>query len=251
MDTGLILIAVFCGIWQFVSTTDFGYTLSDTLGQPVLVGALLGILTGQIEQGLLIGGSLELMYLGIIYPGGTVPACASSAALVAIPIALRTGLDAHAATVLAVPFGILGAMLWNIKYSINSTFTIRAERAVQKGDFKAVTRNASVYPLLLTFVLTALPIFLANILAPTLVEGAINAIPDWAMHGIEVAGGVLPAIGFAMAVYTIGKRDFLPFFVIGFFTVIYLEVPTMGVAVFGVCIAVLYLFLTTRKKKEV
>ena len=104
MDTGLLLVAAFCGIWQFVSTTDFGYTLSDTLGQPVLVGALLGIITGQIEQGLLIGGSLELMYLGIIYPGGTVPACASSAALVAIPIALRTGLDAHAATVLAVPW---------------------------------------------------------------------------------------------------------------------------------------------------
>ena len=71
MDTGLLLVAAFCGIWQFVSTTDFGYTLSDTLGQPVLVGALLGIITGQIEQGLLIGGSLELMYLGIIYPGGT------------------------------------------------------------------------------------------------------------------------------------------------------------------------------------
>ena len=40
MDTGLLLVAAFCGIWQFVSTTDFGYTLSDTLGQPVLVGAL-------------------------------------------------------------------------------------------------------------------------------------------------------------------------------------------------------------------
>ena len=91
----------------------------------------------KIEQGLLIGGSLELMYLGIIYPGGTVPACASSAALVAIPIALRTGLDAHAATVLAVPFGILGSVLWNIKYSINSTFTIRAEKSVEKKDFYA------------------------------------------------------------------------------------------------------------------
>ena len=102
MDTGLLLVAAFCGIWQFVSTTDFGYTLSDTLGQPVLVGALLGIITGQIEQGLLIGGSLELMYLGIIYPGGTVPACASSAALVAIPIALRTGLDAVSYTHLDV-----------------------------------------------------------------------------------------------------------------------------------------------------
>lgn len=31
MDTGLLLVAAFCGIWQFVSTTDFGYTLSDNL----------------------------------------------------------------------------------------------------------------------------------------------------------------------------------------------------------------------------
>lgn len=250
MDTGLFLIAIFCGIWQFVSTTDFGYTLSDTLGQPVLVGAILGILTGQIEEGLLIGGSLELMYLGIIYPGGTVPACASSAALVAIPIALRTGLDAHAATVLAVPFGLLGAMLWNVKYSINSTFTIRAERGVMNNDYKAVYRNSTVYPLILTFLLTAIPIFLANVLAPSLVEGAIAAIPEWAMHGIEVAGGLLPAIGFAMAVYTIGKREFLPFFVIGFFLVIYFDISTIGVAIFGVCIALLYLFLKEKKESE-
>lgn len=251
MDTSLIFIAVFCGLWQFVSTTDFGYTLSDTLGQPVLVGALLGILTGQIEQGLMIGGSLELLYLGIIYPGGTVPACASSAALIAIPIALRTGLDAQAATVLAVPFGILGSVLWNIKYSINSTFTLHAEKCIEKNDFKGVTRNATIYPLILTFALTAVPIFLANILAPSLVEGLIAAIPDWAMHGIGVAGGVLPAIGFALAVYTIGKRDFLPFFVIGFFIVIYFEISTMGVAIFGVCIALLYMFLKNKNESEV
>ena len=232
MDTSLLLIAAFCGIWQFVSTTDFGYTLSDTLGQPVLVGALLGLLTGQVEQGLMIGGSLELMYLGIIYPGGTVPACASSAALVAIPIALRTGLDAHAATVLAVPFGILGSILWNVKYSINSTFTIRAQKSVENGNYAAVTRNASVYPLILTFFLTAIPIFLANILAPTLVEGVINSIPTWAMHGIE-------------------KMEFLPFFVIGYFLVIYFEVATMGVAIFGTCIALLYLFLKNKKEREV
>ena len=232
MDTSLLLIAAFCGIWQFVSTTDFGYTLSDTLGQPVLVGALLGLLTGQVEQGLMIGGSLELMYLGIIYPGGTVPACASSAALVAIPIALRTGLDAHAATVLAVPFGILGSILWNVKYSINSTFTIRAQKSVENGNYAAVTRNASVYPLILTFFLTAIPIFLANILAPTLVEGVINSIPTWAMHGIE-------------------EMEFLPFFVIGYFLVIYFEVATMGVAIFGTCIALLYLFLKNKKEREV
>ena len=54
-----------------------------------------------------------------------------------------------------------------------------------------------------------------------------------------------------MAVYTIGEMEFLPFFVIGYFLVIYFEVATMGVAIFGTCIALLYLFLKNKKEREV
>ena len=50
-----IAIALFCGLWQVISTTDFGYTLSDTLGQPVVVGGVVGLLMGDVQTGLVLG----------------------------------------------------------------------------------------------------------------------------------------------------------------------------------------------------
>ena len=70
------------------------------------------------------------------------------------------------------------------------------------------------------------------------------------MHGIEVAGGILPAIGFAIAVYTIGKKELVPFFVIGYFMVVYFEMNVMGVAVFATSIALLIYWMTNKKTQE-
>lgn len=244
----MFLIALFCAIWQFFASNDIGYTISDTLGQPVLVGGILGILMGDIQKGLLIGGSLQLLYLGVIYPGGTVPACASTAALVAIPVALRTGLDPKAAVVLAVPFGILGALLWNLKYSFNSFIVAKADKAIADNNFSKIPLYGKYYPLVLAFIIFSIPIFFCNILAPSLVAQFIENIPQWAMHGIEVSGGLLPAIGFAIAIYTLGNKLTMPFFIIGYFLVIYLKLPIMAVAIFGTAIAFVYLYMTNNQK---
>lgn len=243
MEPSTILLALFCGFWQVISTTDFGYTFSDTAGQPVVVGGIVGLLMGDLPGGLALGGALELLYLGIIYPGGTVPACASSAALVSIPIALQTGLDAGAATVLAVPFGLLGSALWTVKGAVNNIWSVRVESCLDKKDFKGVRLNTTVLPLLTSTVIFFVPVFLCNILAADVVTVAIENIPEWAMHGIEVAGSLLPAIGFAIAISLIGKREIMPFFFIGYFIVQYTGIGAIAVAIFGACIAVLFYFL--------
>ncbi len=36
------------------------------------------------------------------------------------------------------------------------------------------------------------------------------------MNGLTVMGGILPALGFATTIFTIGKNKFLPMFIIGF-----------------------------------
>ena len=243
MEASTLLIALFCGFWQVISTTDFGYTFSDTVGQPVIVGGVVGLLMGDVVTGLYIGGSLELLYLGIIYPGGTVPACASSAALVSIPIALATGLDAGAATVLAVPFGLLGSMLWTIKGAVNNVWTVRVNKCLENNDFKGVVRNTTILPLCASAVIFFVPVFLANILAPAAVAAFIESVPEWTMHGIETAGTILPAIGFAIAVSLIGRKEIIPFFFIGYFIVQYTGFSAIAVAIFGACIAILYYFL--------
>jgi D-glucosaminate-specific PTS system IIC component len=59
------------------------------------------------------------------------------------------------------------------------------------------------------------------------------------MHSFELMGGILPALGFAITLSVIGKKSLIPFFITGFFAVMYLKLDTMAVAIFATCIALL------------
>ncbi|MCJ0574853.1 PTS sugar transporter subunit IIC, partial [Enterococcus cecorum] len=69
-----------------------------------------------------------------------------------------------------------------------------------------------------------------------------HIIPKWIMNGLTVMGGVLPALGFATTIFIIGKKQYIPLFIIGFFAVKYFELPIMGAAIFGTCIALMMTF---------
>ena len=40
----------------------------------------------------------------------------------------------------------------------------------------------------------------------------LEVIPAWLMHGFEVMGGILPALGFALTIMVIGKKNLIPYF---------------------------------------
>ena len=77
----------------------------------------------------------------------------------------------------------------------------------------------------------------------------MGVLPQWIITGFSVAGGLLPALGFAIIIITIGRKDLLAYFFIGFFAVAYLGINTMAAAVFGGCIAVL-VTINARKNKK-
>lgn len=49
----------------------------------------------------------------------------------------------------------------------------------------------------------------------------------------------LPALGFAVTIMVIGKKNLIPYFIIGFALVAYSGMNTIGVAVLAICIALL------------
>ncbi|HAU6641858.1 TPA: PTS sugar transporter subunit IIC, partial [Salmonella enterica] len=46
-------------------------------------------------------------------------------------------------------------------------------------------------------------------------------------------------LGFAITIMVIGKKSLLPWFIGGFFAVLYLKVDIMAMAIFGTCVAFL------------
>lgn len=58
------------------------------------------------------------------------------------------------------------------------------------------------------------------------------------MNGLSAAGGLLPAVGFAMLMKLLWDNKLAVFYILGFVLTAYLDLPAVAVAVIGVVICV-------------
>ena len=211
---------------------------------------IIGIVMGKLPEAMMMGAALQSIYLGIIMPGGNIPTDETLATFVAIPIALQNNLTPEIAVTLAVPVGLLGVALDYIKKTGNAAWIHLADKAAEKGYTKALTRNSYLYPVLMLVGVYMLPVGLAIYFGPNAVETVMNAIPQWVITGLSIAGGILPALGFALTINTIGKINIIPYFIVGFFLRQFApDVNTIAMAIFGLFFA--YLHVMFSKDDEV
>lgn len=59
------------------------------------------------------------------------------------------------------------------------------------------------------------------------------------LSGFDVAAGVLSCVGLALLIKMMANKSLLPYLFIGFIAVMYLKMDVIGVAVAGLCFAVL------------
>ena len=171
------------------------------------------------------------------------------ASAVAIPLALAGGLSAEMAVSLAVPFGLLGVFLDQIRRTSNIYWLHKADKYASEGNEKGIFMCGTWYPLAVTFLIRFVPVFALLFLGSDAVYTILEILPGWLTTGLSVAGGLLPAIGFAIILKSIGNAKLLPFFFIGFFAIQYLGISTMAAAIFGACIA-LIVFFNNQNEKE-
>ncbi|CJH71224.1 PTS system transporter subunit IIC [Streptococcus pneumoniae] len=56
---------------------------------------------------------------------------------------------------------------------------------------------------------------------------------------MTVAGKMLPAIGFAMILSVMAKKELIPFVLLGYVCAAYLNIPTIGIAIVGTIFALI------------
>ena len=236
---GNLGLAVFTALLYAVNIPGYGLGVYKC---PAACGLIYGLIFGDVQKGLIIGGSIQLLYLGVVATGNNMPSDSTMAAIIAIPLALSQNLDPAMAVSIAVPFGILGTLFNNIKRSINIGFLHYADKKAEELNVKEINRCAILYPWLAMSVIQFVPVFIISYLGPAASEFLINNLPTWVTGGLSVAGGVLPAIGFALMIVQIGRKEILPYYFIAYFLVRYLSLNTMALSIFGVCIALILFF---------
>lgn len=241
-----ILQAAIIAFVYWLSQSKIWYG-SSILRMPIVIAPIMGLIFGNMPDALIIGATLQMIYIGSIAPGGNPPADEGLAATIAIPVALITGMAPEIAVTLALPLGILGVVVENIRKTANTAFIHKADEYALEGNVKGIKRVATLYPALLAFPMRFLPVFIAGIYGPEAIQSFINVMPEWIVHGLTVAGGLLPALGIAITINVIGRKSYLPLFVIGFFAITLFDLNILAIAILSLS-AIAFVFLNSKEE---
>lgn len=240
-------------IWQMLLIVLYGFFINyDKNGtmigtsQPVTAGLIVGLILGDVQTGLYIGGTLQLMTLGISSFGGASVPDYQTAALVGSYIAITTGQDAAIGITLAIPVAMLMVQLDVLKWSTNIFFQNKAVKYAEEGNYKKIElmQYCGVFNTMLT---SGVPVLLTVIFGPKLVGGIIKYIPEWLSGGLSIAGGLLPAVGIGLLLRYLPVGSYFGYLLIGFVAAVYLKMPILGVALLGAAAA---LIIYKRKSEE-
>ena len=239
-----IILGLLCGLWKScIFYTIGGFNINTVIFNAVFVGLVLG----DMSSAMVIGASVQLIYLGIVAAGGNQPSDPCLAAFIAIPIAIASGLDTNAAVALAVPVGLLGAQLTNLIYLINGFFVERADEAAEKGNDKGIRIWGIFVPFVVRILLVAAMVTVAIYFGSSVLAGVMSSIPQWLTNGLNAMGACLPAVGFAIITNLISKPKYVIFFFAGFFLVQYTGISTIPLLFVGAFLT--YLYVTFARTK--
>lgn len=208
---------------------------------PLMTGLIVGVVMGDVAGAMVITAAIQLIYMGVFSPGGTMPSEPAVAAAIAVPVALLGGMEPQAAIAVAVPVGLLGAYAYQFRFFLNTFVGKMTDKAVEDVDSAAITRSVILYPTIASFLLFVPIIFIALFWGTPYIVQVLGALEGTvAIHMLEVIGGGLAAIGIATTIYVIGREDYLLFFLLAYFlSVIFadLNVTMVTYAILGTLIA--------------
>lgn len=239
----LVIMALAMGIMYWLGRGMIGgYFAFFIICSPITIGVVAGLIYGDLTQGLILGGGIAAVFAGVIAPGGNLPTDSAMAACTVIPVALATGLDTNAAIAFAVPMGIVGSFVTNLRKALNVIFVHGADKCAAEGNEKGVTFYAIWLPMLVQLVVLGLPVFLAVYFGQDAMTAFMNSVPSWVMGGLTIAGGMMPAIGFALIMNMIGKPQFIPYTIVGFILVKVLGLNSFTAGLIAISVAVLTVY---------
>lgn len=196
-----------------------------TLGRPLVGGLVCGLILGDMTTGVLVGCAMQVVYIALVTPGGTVSADVRAVSYIGIPLAMVAlnsyGLSAESAegAALATSFGTmvgtLGTVLFYGTATINLVWQHMGWAAVEKRQYKKLYLADMGLPWISHFACSFIPTVIMCKMGTSVVELIKTTLPmdGLAMKTLFTVGSLLPCVGIAILLKQIIKQatDFVPF----------------------------------------
>lgn len=240
-----MLTAVLLTAWAILCVYDYlGPTLLFAT-RPLIAGTVAGLIIGDLNLGMAVGATLELAALGIYtYGGATIPDY-TTGAIVGTALAHSAGGDFGHQLAFGIALGIPAALLLT---ALDPVGRFLPTFWIHRADSAAIAARPREITMLhwTAFIpwaaVRAVPTFLAVYYSSAVGRFEHN-IPLWFTHGMTLVGALLPAVGFAMLLKLLPVARYWYMLLLGYVLYAYLKVPLLGIALFGLAVAVMFVTL--------
>ncbi|SSM03842.1 PTS system protein [Klebsiella pneumoniae] len=165
-----------------------------------------------MKTGIIIGGTLEMIALGWMNIGAAVAPDAALASIISTVLVIAGHQSIGAGIALAIPLAAAGQVLTIIVRTITVAFQHAADKAAENGN------------------LTALSWLHVSSLT----------------SGLNIAGGMIVVVGYAMVINMMRAGYLMPFFYLGFVTAAFTNFNLVALGVIGAVMAILYIQLSPK-----
>ena len=191
-----------------------------------------------MQTGLFVGGTLNLMSLGVANFGGAVIPDYTSGAVLGAAFAIMSGQDPEFGISLGIPIALLLTQLDVLARFLNTFIQQKADKAAKLGDYKLMEKM-NLLGLLPWALSRAVPVVLGLSLGTAFVQGIVDNMPLWLMGGLKTAGQIVPALGIAILLKYLSIKKYVAYLLIGFALAAYLGVPMLGISFVGLALALM------------
>ncbi|MER1955551.1 MAG: PTS mannose/fructose/sorbose transporter subunit IIC [Desemzia incerta] len=234
----VILVAFLAGIEGILDEFQFH--------QPLVACTLIGLVTGNLTAGIVLGGTLQMIALGWANIGAAVApdaALASVASAIILVLGGQGVAGVPAAIAIAVPLAVAGLFLTMVVRTLAVPIVHAMDKAAEDGDFRKI-EILQVLAICMQGVRIAIPAAALLFIPAATVQGFLESMPLWLTDGMAIGGGMVVAVGYALVINMMANKEVWPFFVLGFVVAAISEITLIGLGAIGVAIALIYLNLS-------
>lgn len=245
MENITLLQAALCGITYWLAVGNLPFAGLWSLQRPLVCGTVVGLILGDPVQGAVVGATINLVYLGFMSAGGSMPADMGLAGVLGTVYAIAGNLDTETALVLAVPIGILGTIVWAGRMTLDSFFVHISDDYIEQGKFSRLWMPNVLFPQIMCFVMTAIPCTLAAYFGAPYIQSLLNLLGGTVLTVFQIIGGLMPALGIAITLQYIFKGESKVFLFAGFLLAVYSQLPLLTLGIIALLVAVIYVQITS------
>lgn len=233
----VVVVAFFAGMEGILDEWQFH--------QPIVACTLIGLVTGNLTAGIILGGTLQLMAMGWANIGAAVAPDAALASVASAIILVKggQGVDGVATSIaVAIPLAVAGLFLTMVVRTLAVGIVHAMDSAAKNAEFGKV-EALQIGAICMQGLRIAIPACAMCFVPAEAVQSALTAMPAWLTDGMAIGGGMVVAVGYAMVINMMANKEVWPFLFIGFAVAAISDLTLIALGILGVSMAFIYLSL--------